>query len=294
MSWLLWALAFGSMVLLAAWADASRPGGAATEAAALAGAGAGSPRRARKGRPALQPLLRALGPLGRLARPGADAEKLLRQAGAGISAADFAALKAAALVAAGAAGLALGAASGGPLPAAALAGLGAAAGNILPDLLLSSRAGARRAEIARAVPLLVDLLAVCTAAGLGTHDALRRVSPRVRGPLGAELRRALAEAAAGATLRQALESLAARAGVPEVQRLAETLALAARYGTPVSDGLRSLSSELRAARKARAEEFARRAEVRANLPVAALIFLPMLVLMLAPALAGLLRAFAGG
>jgi tight adherence protein C len=290
MTWLFWALLFGSLVMLAAWRDALRARGLAEEAAALAGAGVRALRR-RSGEGAARALLRLLGPLGRLARPGADAEALLRQAGAQMSVSDFAALKAAALVGLGAAGLAAGAALGSLALAALFAAAGAAAGNVLPDWLLSSRAAARRAEIAAGVPALVDVLAACAAAGLGIHEALRRVAPRLRGPLGAEVRRAVAEASAGATLREALESMARRAGVPEAERLAESLALAVRYGTPVADALRQLSEELRAARRTRAEEFARRAEVRAVIPVAAFIFLPLLALMVAPALMMLIQAF---
>lgn len=291
MTWLFWALLFGSFVMLAAWRDTLRATGLAEEAAALAGAAARALRR-RGGEGAIRALLRLLGPLGRLAKPGADAERLLRQAGLQAAASDFAAVKAAALVGAGAAGLAAGAALGSPALAVLFAATGAAAGNVLPDWLLSSRAAARRAEIAKGVPALVDVLAACAGAGLGVHEALRRVAPRLRGPLGAEVRRAVAEAAAGATLRQALESMSRRTGVPEAERLAETLALAVRYGTPLADALRRLSEEMRAARRARAEEFARRAEVKAVLPVAALIFFPLLGLMVAPALVMLIQAFA--
>jgi tight adherence protein C len=178
----------------------------------------------------------------------------------------------------GATGLFLGVAVGGgvlPTPvAAALLGL---AGFRLPDFLLARRAAALRSTMSRAVPELLDVVAVCVTAGLTPRLALERAVDTVPDPLSTELVRARTAVYLGGSWRDALRSLAERAGLAEVRQLAVTLERSDRLGTPVAEHLRELARGVRAARRAMEEERARRAPVFMLFPLVFLI-LPAFVL----------------
>jgi tight adherence protein C len=178
----------------------------------------------------------------------------------------------------GATGLFLGVAVGGevlPTPvAAALLGL---AGFRLPDFLLARRAAALRSTMSRAVPELLDVVAVCVTAGLTPRLALERAVDTVPDPLSTGLVRARTAVYLGGSWRDALRSLAERAGLAEVRQLAVTLERSDRLGTPVAEHLRELARGVRAARRAMEEERARRAPVFMLFPLVFLI-LPAFVL----------------
>jgi tight adherence protein C len=178
----------------------------------------------------------------------------------------------------GATGLFLGVAVGGevlPTPvAAALLGL---AGFRLPDFLLARRAAALRSTMSRAVPELLDVVAVCVTAGLTPRLALERAVDTVPDPLSTELVRARTAVYLGGSWRDALRSLAERAGLAEVRQLAVTLERSDRLGTPVAEHLRELARGVRATRRAMEEERARRAPVFMLFPLVFLI-LPAFVL----------------
>lgn len=178
-----------------------------------------------------------------------------------------------------AAGLA--AAVGAMLPAGAgrvpVLGLLAAAGYVVPDFRLARRVTAMRRRARNAVPELLDLVAVSVSAGLTPRIALDRAAAVVGGPLGAELSRARAEVTLGTPWRRALRDLAQRTDLEELRRLSVTLSRSERLGSPVAERLRALAREVRAERRAEAEERARRAPVAMLFPLVFLI-LPAFVL----------------
>jgi tight adherence protein C len=179
----------------------------------------------------------------------------------------------------GATGLFLGAAvgSGGALPTPVVAALLGLAGFRLPDFLLARRAAAFRSAMSRAVPELLDVVAVCVTAGLTPRLALERAVDTVPDPLSTELVRARTAVSLGGSWRDALRSLAERARLAELRRLAVTLERSDRLGTPVAEHLRELARGVRAARRAMEEERARRAPVFMLFPLVFLI-LPAFVL----------------
>lgn len=183
-----------------------------------------------------------------------------------------------------------------------LFGLSAGAGAVLaapllafagyrsPELYLSFRARSRRDEAASALPDAVDLLVVCTQAGLNLSLSLQRVAENTPGLLGAELRRAVEEIALGVPRGEALASLAARTRSDEISSLVNTMANADRFGTGVAVALEDFANEVRQARKRRAEEQARRAPVKILFPMVFLILPAFLVLTVLPVVLGTLRS----
>lgn len=179
----------------------------------------------------------------------------------------------------GATGLFLGlsAIPGGGVAALGTALLLAIAGFRLPDFLLARLARASHAEMESAVPPLLDLVALSVAAGLTPRLALDRVAEVSRGRLAKELRGARREVSLGTPWREALRRVAERTGLRDLRRLAVSLERSERLGAPVAGQLRALAREVRAERRAAAEERARRAPVLMLFPLVFLI-LPAFVL----------------
>ncbi|MGQ0680440.1 MAG: type II secretion system F family protein [Actinomycetota bacterium] len=159
-----------------------------------------------------------------------------------------------------------------------LAPVGAFVGYRMPRFLLARKAARRREGVAAALPDAVDLLAVCTHAGLNVALSLKRVAGKTPGVLGEELRRTLAEIEMGVPRQQALRSLAQRSPHPDLEAMVGTLENAERFGNQVSSSLESFSAEVRARRMRGAEEQARKAPVKMLFPLIFLI-LPAFVLL---------------
>jgi Flp pilus assembly protein TadB len=156
--------------------------------------------------------------------------------------------------------------------------VGAIVGFKLPSMFLTARVRRRRDEVALALPDIIDLLAVCTQAGLNIALSLRRVSEHAGGLLGQELRRTLDEIEMGVPRTKALQGLAERIRSDDLDALVGVLVSAERFGTQVSVALEAFAREVRGKRRRRAEEQARRAPVKILFPLVFLI-LPAFVLL---------------
>jgi len=119
--------------------------------------------------------------------------------------------------------------------------------------------------------------------------ALRAVVPLAPAPFAAALAEVVTRAERGVRLADALDRLPADLGEP-VRPLAAALAGSERYGTPLGPTLDRLADEVRRDRRRRAEETARTLPVRLLFPLV-LGTLPALVLLtIAPVVAGALRS----
>jgi Flp pilus assembly protein TadB len=152
------------------------------------------------------------------------------------------------------------------------------AGWRLPDLVLARRARARRRRAEAAIPELLDLVAVSVTAGLTPRLALDRAGRALTtGTLASELEDARRSVALGRSWSAALRRTADRLDLRDMRRLSSTLERSARLGAPVAERLRGLAREVRAERRSRQEERARRAPVAMLFPLVFLI-LPAFVL----------------
>jgi hypothetical protein len=171
-------------------------------------------------------------------------------------------------------------------PAAVPAGLVAWA---LPGVKARRLERRRLAALAADLPDVVDLLTLAVGSGLTVHLAVRNVARRAPGPLGGELRRACEEATLGLRLGDALGDLPARAG-DAVRPLVAALLASERYGAPLGAGLERLALEVRADRRRRAEEAARKIPVKLLFPLVTCTLPAFALLTVAPLIASAVRS----
>jgi tight adherence protein C len=150
-------------------------------------------------------------------------------------------------------------------------------GYTVPTFRAARMERARIAGLRGSLPELLDLVAVSVSAGLTPRLALERAARVVGEPLSSAFERIREAVSVGTPWLVALRSAEDVAGLDEVKRLASTLALSARLGSPVGERLRALAKDVRSERRAEAEERARRAPVTMLFPLVFLI-LPAFVL----------------
>jgi Flp pilus assembly protein TadB len=241
-----------------------------------------APDRSR--RPAGRELLTALGavPLVRrvpLSHRTADA---LTRSGVDRTEGELVAMKVAVSASAALAGLLL----GGPLLAAVLGPVGYRA----PDIGVGRAARHRLAAADREIPVLLDLLAVATSAGLPAQLAFRRAVDAAEGPLADDLRPVLDATDLGGRWRDELRTVCERLELPDLRRLVGTLGRSESLGSPLSEELARLARDVREARRARATERARAAPVKMLFPLVFLVLPAFLLLTVVPVLVTTVRS----
>lgn len=92
---------------------------------------------------------------------------------------------------------------------------------------------------ARQLPDVIDLLLVCTNAGMNLYGSLKYVAGVSPSPIGEDLNRMIAMTDAGASLSDALRALGELGRVPAIRLFGTTLARAYARGEPVSSVLRA-------------------------------------------------------
>jgi tight adherence protein C len=155
----------------------------------------------------------------------------------------------------------------------------------LPDLLLRRLARRRKIRLEVGFPDALDLLVICTEAGLGLEQALSQVAHDLRystPDIASEFAITAAEMRVDADRRVALEHLAARTGLDTLQGMISILNQSVRFGTSLAESLRQLSAEARTVRMYRLEERGARLGVTLLLPVVAFIVPCLFLVFLGP------------
>lgn len=177
-----------------------------------------------------------------------------------------------------------------PWPAVLLAPVLAGCGIVLPDVLLV-RVTRRRIERAdREMPLLLDLLAAASSAGLSGQLALRRAIESTEGPLSEELSEVIRTVDLGARWRDELRSASDRLPLPDLRRAVVTMTRTESLGSSLSDALLELATEVRDARRSAATERARKAPVKMLFPLVFLVLPAFLLLTVVPVLISALQS----
>ena len=109
------------------------------------------------------------------------------------------------------------------------------------------------------------------AAGLSLRSALTRVSEASDTPLGEEVSRALEDMRLGLTRRQALEAMRERNDVDALNSWISSMLQAEELGTPLSQALTDIASEVRRDRAAQVRKIAAKATPKVSLVVTTLI-----------------------
>ena len=155
----------------------------------------------------------------------------------------------------------------------------------LPDIIVGRLAARRRLHLERGLPDALDLLVVCAEAGLSLDQAIEQVSRDLRAANPAvadEFATTAAEMRVLSNRAEALDNLARRTRLKNLQGITATLAQAIRFGTPLAESMRILAAELRAARLARIEERAARLPVLLAIPLMAFIMPCLLIVICTP------------
>ena len=175
-------------------------------------------------------------------------------------------------------GFAVAMGSFGPMYLGAIALLGFA-GAYLPFSRLKAAAKKRKADIQRALPDFLDMLASTVQAGLAFNAALAHAQDVAAGPLGEEIKAALSEVRMGRSKAQALRSMAERVKQEQLTAVVTAVVQAEQLGTNMAQILDELAEDVRNRRMMRAEELANMMPTKMVIPMA-LFMLPALFVMI--------------
>lgn len=165
-----------------------------------------------------------------------------------------------------------------------------AGGAGFPFFVLSRVVAERQEKIRSSMPDVLDLLCVSVQAGLGLDGAMGKVTAKMKGPLIDELERLLQELRMGVTRRNALQRLAKRCGIQEMQLFTAALIQAEKLGVGMAQVLEIQSENMREMRRQRAKEAAATLPVKILIPTILFIFPVMFVVVLGPAIASILKS----
>lgn len=164
-------------------------------------------------------------------------------------------------------------------------------GLYLPNYWLKRRIKGRQKAIIRALPDALDMLTIAVDAGLGFDQAMMRVSEKWDNELTRELQRAINEMRLGVRRTDALRNLVYRTDVSDLASFVAVLVQADRLGVSIAAVLHAQSEQMRMRRRQRAEEEARKAPLKMLFPLVLFIFPSLFVVILGPAVPGLVDAF---
>ena len=156
----------------------------------------------------------------------------------------------------------------------------AALGYFVPSLVLGRMISVRMQEYRNGFPDFMDLMVVCSDAGMSMEAGIDRVSRELAHTypsLSYNLQLVSLELRAGRSINDALKSLADRLSLDEVRAFATLLQQSKELGTSLSSALRVFSDEMRHKRMSRAEEKAYALPAKMSVPVTACI-LPVVLL----------------
>jgi tight adherence protein C len=175
-----------------------------------------------------------------------------------------------------------------------LALFAAAIGYLLPGLVLSRKAEARKKQIANGLPDALDLFIVCVEAGCSLDQAIVKASEELDityPALTHELRLITIEIRAGKPRLEAFKNFAARTQVDDVRSLVALLVQTDKFGTSIAQALRTHAETSRTKRRQRAEERAAKVGVKLVFPLVFFLFPALYVVILGPAVIQFVRVF---
>ena len=175
-------------------------------------------------------------------------------------------------------------------------GMGAVVGWILPSFVLERLTKRRQKVIQNGLPDALDLMIVCLEAGSAIDQAILKVSEELGlayPALAEEFRMIITETRAGKPRLEAFRNFASRTGVEDGRALVAMLVQTDRFGTSVSQALRTHAETSRTKRRQRAEERAAKIGVKLVFPLVFALFPAFFVVTLGPAVIRFMRVLFG-
>lgn len=156
-------------------------------------------------------------------------------------------------------------------------------GYFYPDIWLKGVISKRSDDIIKAMPFIVDMLALTVEAGQEFMSAIQKVVEKApRTPLVEEFETFLKETSLGASRVEGLRQLSWRVNIIEVSSFCATLIASSTGGSGVGPLLKQLSSDLRIKRTSRAEQLGATAATKILIPMILFILPAVLVAIFAP------------
>jgi tight adherence protein C len=182
-----------------------------------------------------------------------------------------------------------------PMPNGIFIGLiGAAVGFLLPSLVLEKLIEKRRKLITNGLPDVLDLLIVCLEAGSSLDQAIVKASDELAlayPALAAELKMVTTETRAGKPRLEAFRNFDSRTKNEDVRALVAMLIQTDRFGTSITQALKTFADVSRTKRRQRAEEAAAKVGVKLEFPLVLCLFPALYVVLLGAAVIKMLDAF---
>ena len=167
-------------------------------------------------------------------------------------------------------------------------------GYLTPGLWLQRKTNQRQKMIHNGLPDALDLFIVCMEAGSSLDQAIVKASEELEishPAVTEELRIITTEIRAGKPRLEAFKNFANRTGVEDVRSLVAMLVQTDRFGTSVSQSLRTHSSTSRTRRRQEAEERAGKIGVKLVFPLVLCLFPAVYVVCMGPVVIRIYRAF---
>lgn len=160
-----------------------------------------------------------------------------------------------------------------------------ALGSYAPEVVLARLAARRRLRLEYGFPDALDLLVICTEAGLAMTQGVEEVARVMRHSapqIAAEFAITAAEFRVLPDRTAALDNMVRRTGIEGLQSLTATLNQSLRFGTSLTESLRVLAGEMRAGRISRIEERAARLPVLMTIPLMIFLMPALMIVILSP------------
>jgi tight adherence protein C len=170
--------------------------------------------------------------------------------------------------------------------------IGLVIGIMAPRLLLSVMRRRFNAAVRRGTPDTIDLLVVCSEAGMGLESALQRVAEemnRSNPAMGRVLHNLLDDLRMLPNRRDAFEKLGST--TDGLRRFGTMISQSLQYGTPLAQALRSIATELRRDSIIKLEERAHKLGAKLTIPMVLFMLPAMFVILGASPFLHLARAF---
>lgn len=151
-------------------------------------------------------------------------------------------------------------------------------------------------QLERGLPDALDMMVICAEAGLALEPAITRVGREIEPAhpaVSLEFLQTASELRIVADHRLALNQMAARTGLVGLKRLTTTLVQTMQYGTPLTDALRVLSTEMRGEMLTRFEARAARLPVLLTIPMIVFILPCVFLIVGGPAIIQVIHVFKG-
>jgi tight adherence protein C len=160
-------------------------------------------------------------------------------------------------------------------------------GYMSPSFILDKLIADRQKAIRRAFPDALDLLVVCSEAGLSLDAAIQKVATEInlsQPVLADELEIVIVETRAGIDRHKALQRLVERTGVEDLKGLVSALSQSMRFGTSIVETLKVYSEDLRDKRTQAAEAIAAKIGTKLIFPLAVCLLPAFLMVVMVPAI----------